>query len=215
VDPKYHPKIIGRRGAVISKIRDQHEVNIQFPERGQESSQDIIKVMGYEANANAAKEDILKIVTELEQMITRDVKLDHRVHPRIIGQKGRQIRTIMNDFKVDIRFPGEGDPDPDIISITGAEENVLDCEEHLLNLNEEYIQDIRERELLDQYRRPSRTDAMEAKPKQAPFMVRDAPWDKKGAVVSPKLDSEEDFPGLGTSAAAAKTSAWGPWAGKR
>ena len=31
VDPEYHPKIIGKRGAVITKIREKHDVNIQFP----------------------------------------------------------------------------------------------------------------------------------------------------------------------------------------
>lgn len=30
----YHPKIIGRRGAVISKIRDERHVQIQFPDKG-------------------------------------------------------------------------------------------------------------------------------------------------------------------------------------
>lgn len=33
VDPKYHPKIIGRKGAVITQIRLEHDVNIQFPDK--------------------------------------------------------------------------------------------------------------------------------------------------------------------------------------
>lgn len=37
VDPKYHPKIIGRKGAVITQIRTEHEVNIQFPDKDDES----------------------------------------------------------------------------------------------------------------------------------------------------------------------------------
>eukprot|EP00061_Rhincodon_typus_P014993 g42415.t1 len=37
VDPKYHPKIIGRKGAVISQIRKDHDVNIQFPDKGDEN----------------------------------------------------------------------------------------------------------------------------------------------------------------------------------
>lgn len=36
VDPKFHPKIIGRKGAVISQIRKDHDVNIQFPDKGDE-----------------------------------------------------------------------------------------------------------------------------------------------------------------------------------
>lgn len=68
VDPTYHPKIIGRRGAVISKIRDAHEVNIQFPEKNADS-QDLITITGYEANAEASKIDILKIVQDLVSVV--------------------------------------------------------------------------------------------------------------------------------------------------
>ncbi|OWK04677.1 hypothetical protein Celaphus_00002851 [Cervus elaphus hippelaphus] len=39
VDPKYHPKIIGRKGAVITQIRLEHDVNIQFPDKD-DGSQD-------------------------------------------------------------------------------------------------------------------------------------------------------------------------------
>ena len=70
--PKYHPKIIGRKGAVIGKIRIKHEVNIQFPARNQEE-QDTIKIMGYEANAEAAKEEILAIVKELVSTVVGQV----------------------------------------------------------------------------------------------------------------------------------------------
>ena len=64
VDPKYHPKIIGRKGAVIGKIRSRHEVNIQFPARNQEN-QELIKIQGYQAKAEAARDEILAIVKEL------------------------------------------------------------------------------------------------------------------------------------------------------
>ena len=64
VDPKFHPKIIGRRGAVITKIRQEHDVQIQFTEKGSDKS-DVIMITGLEENTLAAKEDILKIVQEL------------------------------------------------------------------------------------------------------------------------------------------------------
>uniref|UniRef100_A0A673YYI7 Vigilin n=1 Tax=Salmo trutta TaxID=8032 RepID=A0A673YYI7_SALTR len=34
VDPKYHPKIIGRKGAIITNIRTEHEVDLRFPQPG-------------------------------------------------------------------------------------------------------------------------------------------------------------------------------------
>ena len=64
VNPAYHPKIIGRRGLVITRIRSDHNVNIQFPDRNDEN-QSLIKIVGYEKNAEAAKADIDKIVYEL------------------------------------------------------------------------------------------------------------------------------------------------------
>lgn len=54
-----------------------------------------------------------------EQQITKEVIVDRRVHPRLIGQRGRQIRNIMADYKVDVRFCNESDPNPDMIVITG------------------------------------------------------------------------------------------------
>lgn len=63
VDPSYHPKLIGRRGEVINKIRSDHDVKIQLPEKNQEN-QRLITVIGYERNCEAAKEEILRMVKE-------------------------------------------------------------------------------------------------------------------------------------------------------
>lgn len=35
VNPEYHPKIIGKKGAVITKIRRDHDVQITFPKKGE------------------------------------------------------------------------------------------------------------------------------------------------------------------------------------
>lgn len=45
----------------------------------------------------------------------------------------------MDEFKVDIKFPRKTDPDPNIVTIVGAEENVADAKDRLLNLEEEYV----------------------------------------------------------------------------
>uniref|UniRef100_A0A8D1MKE3 Vigilin n=2 Tax=Sus scrofa TaxID=9823 RepID=A0A8D1MKE3_PIG len=140
VDPKYHPKIIGRKGAVITQIRLEHDVNIQFPDKDDGSQpQDHITITGYEKNTEAARDAILKIVGELEQMVSEDVPLDHRVHARIIGARGKAIRKIMDEFKVDIRFPQSGAPDPNCVTVTGLPENVEEAIDHILNLEEEYV----------------------------------------------------------------------------
>lgn len=45
----------------------------------------------------------------------------------------------MDEYKVDIKFPRKTDADPNIVTIVGAEENVADARERLLNLEEEYV----------------------------------------------------------------------------
>lgn len=68
-----------------------------------------------------------------------EVAIQASVHSRLIGAKGRNIRKIMEDYKVDIRFPRSTDPDPNIVTIMGSEENINEAKEHLLNLEEEYV----------------------------------------------------------------------------
>lgn len=72
-------------------------------------------------------------------MVKEEVHIDARVHSRLIGARGRNIRKIMEQYNVDIKFPRSTDADPDIVTVIGAEENVLDAREHLLNLEEEYV----------------------------------------------------------------------------
>lgn len=61
------------------------------------------------------------------------------MHSRLIGTKGRNIHKIMDEFKVDIKFPRKTDLDPNIVTIVGTEENVADAKDRLLNLEEEYV----------------------------------------------------------------------------
>lgn len=72
-------------------------------------------------------------------MTTIQVELDSRVHNRIIGGRGAQVRKIMEQFKVDVRFPRASDENKDLVEITGDEDDCYDCRDELLNLEEEYV----------------------------------------------------------------------------
>ncbi|PNI14315.1 HDLBP isoform 2 [Pan troglodytes] len=208
VDPKYHPKIIGRKGAVITQIRLEHDVNIQFPDKDDGSQpQDQITITGYEKNTEAARDAILRIVGELEQMVSEDVPLDHRVHARIIGARGKAIRKIMDEFKVDIRFPQSGAPDPNCVTVTGLPENVEEAIDHILNLEEEYLADVVDSEALQVYMKPPAHE--EAKAPSRGFVVRDAPWTASSSEKAPDMSSSEEFPSFGAQVAP-KTLPWGP-----
>jgi len=209
VDEKYHPKIIGRRGALITQIRKKHDVNVQFPEKGSDN-QGQISIIGYQANTEACRDEILGIIKEYEDMYTEEVKVDSRIHPRIIGSKGRGINKLMEEYQVDVRFPRSSDPDPNMVTISGAEDNVLDCKDYLLNLEEEFLQDFVDQEYLRQLERPtgaSKGDAPREKrgPPTAGFVVKNAPWD----AAAPNTESQEEFPSFG-AVVAPKGRSWGP-----
>ncbi|XP_054285585.1 LOW QUALITY PROTEIN: vigilin [Macrosteles quadrilineatus] len=209
VDPEFHPKIIGKRGLVINKIRQDHNVQIAFPRRGDENEK-IIKIIGYEDKAIAARDDILKIVNDLNALARVEVYLDARVHSRLIGTRGRSIRKIMDEFNVEIKFPRSSDPEPDLVVISGAEADCEEAKDHLLNLEEEYLQDVTE----TSYGRPEETNNFfgnnnsKAGGAKEGFVVKGGPWEQQ----APDTTSTEDFPsfGGGTTHAPASASSWGP-----
>ncbi|KAK3594419.1 hypothetical protein CHS0354_037444 [Potamilus streckersoni] len=204
VHPQYHPKIIGRKGAVINKIRNDYDVNVQFPDKNDEN-QSLITVTGFERNAIDAKEEILKMIREYEEQVHLDVKIDHRVHSRIIGAKGRGIRKLMEDFKVEIRIPRSENDDPDIIVISGSEDDVYDCRDHLLNLEEEFLQDVNDEAYLRDLQNPRSMREERQQSNPTGFVVRNAPWDK-----TPDTSSQEEFPSMGSVVPPKANQAWGP-----
>ncbi|KPI91491.1 Vigilin [Papilio xuthus] len=222
VDPEYHPLVIGKGGSVITKIRTDFGVQINLPKRG-EPDDDIITIQGYEDKAQQAKDAIMAIVHQLDNQYRDEVDIDPRVHRRLIGLKGKNIRRIMDEYKVDIRFPKHGDES--IVVITGDEDNVLDAKDHLLNLAEEYLQDV-----VDRYQRPAAPslgdfgDVLNNET-TAPssgggggtaastgFVVKGGPWEQR----APDTASTHEFPTMpGAPApapadAAPAPAAWGP-----
>ncbi|PWA28889.1 hypothetical protein CCH79_00012952, partial [Gambusia affinis] len=208
VDPKFHPKIIGRKGAVISQIRKDHDVSIQFPDKGDDQqlsppfSQDLIVICGYERNVEEARQAIQQLVSELQEMVSQDIHLDPRTHARIIGARGKAIRKLMEEFKVraddearagggsvDIRFPQPGSDEPDKVTVTGLPDTVDAAIDHLLNLEEDYLLSVTETETLAAYMKPPSRhgggggagglDDSSGGPAKG-FVVRDAPWNAAG-----------------------------------
>jgi predicted PilT family ATPase len=207
IKPEYHPKIIGRKGAVINKLREDHDVNINLPPKDSPDDS-IITITGYESNAYAAKEAILKIVNDFESMVKEEVEISSRVHSMIIGRRGTGIRKIMSDYNVDIKLPRPGDANPDLVSVTGSDEDqVSSCVKHLLSMAEDFMDDADD--WMGEYiKNPTReqeghqhSQKNEAKGFQ---VVKGAPW--QGA-------SDEAFPtlgGPGGSGSSVSTPVWGP-----
>ncbi|KAK0077806.1 hypothetical protein PV325_003421 [Microctonus aethiopoides] len=196
VDPEFHPKIIGRGGAVIKQIRTEHDVQVEFPRKG-DPAENIIIVTGFEKNAHEAKEEILKIVNALSK---DEVRIDSAVHSRLIGARGKNIRKIMEEYKVEIKFPRQTDPDLDIVTIYGAEENVADAREYLLNLEYEYLQDLEGREIRKKFRRGGKRESerpLGSNENDPGFVVKGGPWEQQQSEEpksAPDTASVADFP---------------------
>ncbi|PNF18399.1 Vigilin [Cryptotermes secundus] len=215
VDPEYHPKIIGRKGAVISKIRSDHGVQVNFLKKG-DPEEHIITITGYEQNTLAARDDIMKIVNEWNNMVKEEVHIDARVHSRLIGARGRNIHKIMEQYSVDIKFPRSTDTDPNIVTVIGAEENVLDARDCLLNLEEEYMQDVNDAEMRESYR-PSFSRGEDGGSSLGHgggvtgFVVKGGPWEQR----APDTASTSEFPSFGgggedPQCVPSPSGAWGP-----
>jgi hypothetical protein len=109
----------------------------------------------------------------------------------------------MDDYRVAIRFS----KDEDIVTVTGSQDRVEECIEHVLNLEEEYMQDILEQEETRKFEMPeNREPRGRGRGKPAPsFAVRNAPWHQPV-----DTSNMEDFPSLGSSSVKpAAQSAWG------
>lgn len=227
VDSKWHPKIIGRRGAVVNKIREDHGVQVRFPNREtDEAERNTITIQGYEQSAEAAKVDVLKIVNDLSALLEEAVEIDSRVHARIIGQRGRGIRQLMQDFNVDIKFPrdAERNVNPDLVTIIGQADAVSDAKDHLLNMEEEYLQDVSEMApvpktsdfssvLESAFNRGGSVVSADTNNSQQPqqsvsskkqgFVVSGAPWEHNTKTANnknkkaPNTSSQQDFPSFG------------------
>ncbi|KAF6209513.1 hypothetical protein GE061_015260 [Apolygus lucorum] len=234
VDPDFHPKIIGKRGANVSKIRDKYGVQINFPRRG-DPDEAVISIQGYEENAAAARDEILSMVEEYNQLSKDEFEIDARVHSRLIGSRGWSIRKIMDEYRVEIRFPKTGASNPNLVTVIGSEDAVFNAKDHLLNLEEEYLQDVVDNDLRE---RPATTiwgaagvtaqSGEGANRNPAGFVVKGAPWEQTpsanappksqpaplhhqtAAQKAPDTASTQDFPSFGSSTSAAPAPSWGP-----
>lgn len=201
VPVEYHSRIIGPRGASIDAYRKKFHVNVNVPKAGDNNNvSDQITIRGLKENADAAKLDIEETIAQWQNMIKQDCTLDPRIHSRIIGGRGKGIAKIMEEFKVDIRFPRADDADPSLVTVLGSTEDaVLDAVDHLKNLEEEYMQDHTERV---QYERPPAPKPQKETPVQQ-MRISNAPW-----------DMSNDFPTIdvplgATKAAPSASGAWG------
>lgn len=202
IPAEYHTRLIGARGKVVNELRAKHDVQIAFP-RG-DDPQNVITITGYEANCEACKSEMETMVGEVQSLFTQEINLDASFHPRLIGQKGRNLKKVMEEFQVEIRLPRSTDPDPNMVVVAGkSEDAVYDCIDYLRGQEEDYLQERNER---GQYLSQRVVEPISA-PKAAEVQIQGAPWQLD-------MQSEDQFPSMGQAAASSHTGG-GVWGGAR
>eukprot|EP00045_Choanoeca_perplexa_P012430 m.135649 g.135649 ORF g.135649 m.135649 type:complete len:1214 (+) comp16001_c0_seq1:180-3821(+) len=194
VPNQHHSALIGARGAVVNKLREQYDVRLDFPK----DNGDEITLTGYQEKCEECAADIAARVAELDSFITKPVVIHHSLHGKVVGQRGANIKKLQDTHRVRITMPR--DKESSDLEVTGPEAGVDSCIDELLAMQEEMEDDIASYEDMQRYIKPTvQEPKKKSKPQQ--FAVRDAPWSGDGADAS--------FPSLGGSASG--TSSMGVW----
>lgn len=204
VPTDYHQKIIGQRGATITALKEKYKVNINVP---REDGNEAISITGYEEKAKECAAAIEEMISELRSMFTQEITLDARYHPRLIGQRGRNLKKVMDDYHVEIRLPRQGAEDPNLVIVAGKDENaVYDCIDFLRGEEETFLLDNVER---TQFMSPRQADSNNTRQHQQPMAVKmtGAPWQLD-------IGSSEQFPDMGASSTPT-TAVGGAWGSSR
>lgn len=135
-----HWLIIGTGGRDVKELIKRYKVFIAFSDIDQKL--DYIKITGTPACVEEAKKAILEISKNLQaeqhEKALRSFKLkievDAEYHPKIIGHSNGAFQKIISDNDVVIDFPWIGDPEENIITIIGYENNVRNAYDAVIKL---------------------------------------------------------------------------------
>jgi len=176
---------------------ENHTLPTETPNTNQLADVEVV-ITGYEDKALACREEILRLIKEFESKITMEIEIDPRIHARIIGSGGSKLQQIQKEYNVEIKF--QGNHKTDKVHVIGLDQDKIDaCIDHLLLLEEDFLQDLPYRpsnnvqnqndftfgqqlNLAQQQEVPtnssnhSKGNSKSKGNRQAPFQVKNAPW---------------------------------------
>lgn len=221
IKPELIPQLRGRKGAEATKLEKQFNVKVEFSKIGEP---DRVVIRGCEPQVKECRAFIEKKISDDESKLTEEIQIDNKVHSRIIGHQGFALAKIKEKFKVDVKFPGR---DSDVVVIKGdSQEQIDDACDYLKNLEEEYLQDVVDREAYTHPSRISSGNEANSNGNAKGFVVRGAPWEqqpssggggrgKQAALPDepvPDTSNMEDFPTMTAAVNGTDTQkpTWGP-----
>jgi rRNA processing protein Krr1/Pno1 len=168
------PQLRGRKGAEATKLEKQFNVRVEFSKIGEP---DRVVIRGFEPQVIECKAFIEKKISADESKLSEEIQIDNKVHSRLIGHRYSAIDKIKEKFKVDIKFP---DRESDVVLVKGdTQESIDDACDHLKNLEEEYLQDVVDREAYTHPSRQSTGNEAHSNGNAKGFVVRGAPWEQQ------------------------------------
>lgn len=130
IDPRFSKHIIGKAGANINRLQDELGVSIFLETKGVNT----IRIEGPVESLAKAEKEIREKIDKLENEKEKDVIIDHKLFPKLIGSKGDKIREIRDKFKnVQIIFPYSNDK-TDIVKLRGRKDEVDACHKHMIKI---------------------------------------------------------------------------------
>ncbi|KAG5317065.1 VIGLN protein, partial [Acromyrmex heyeri] len=243
IPQRHHRTVMGAKGRKVQNITSEYDVQIKFPDRDIYDEQkveqvngengegvetipacDIIRITGQPENVAAAKQALLDLVP-----ITIQVDVPFDFHRSIIGQKGKDVRELMNTYDVHIML-SPAEEKLDYIKVTLL---YIDYWSNNINNNIRFyliqfitfsyslilvMQDVIENEYRESLRSPQRDDGSNigGSENDTGFIVKGGPWEQQQQPQSaPNTASVEEFPQFAGYSHVPVVTPDGPWGIKR
>lgn len=147
IDSQHVPHIVGRGGAGVTKLREELGVRLDFGDANAEGvkkpSKVKVVIVGRKENAEEAKKRILSQVDKLADETTVTLNVPASLHGSIIGQGGKYVTRLQDNYSVRINFPSQAEgkgagpaQKPDEVVIKGGKKGVEGAKAELLELIE-------------------------------------------------------------------------------
>ncbi|KAI9502641.1 hypothetical protein BX070DRAFT_192766 [Coemansia spiralis] len=140
------PRIIGRGGENIKRIRSERDVAIDIADGTSSGAPGVVKLQG-------TREDVAAVIVQLEEFVERMadqtseiVSVPANIHKALIGVGGRYVKRLEDKYAVRVQFPSskreasdeeQGSApalNPDQIRIRGGQKGVEGAKSELLEL---------------------------------------------------------------------------------
>ncbi|WFD18652.1 hypothetical protein MCAP1_000858 [Malassezia caprae] len=137
--PSAHvPRLIGRGGAAVAKLRDELGVRVDFPDADEKAraKQVPIVLTGRKECVAEAKSRLAAQVQRLADETTVRLRVPAEMHGALIGPGGKYVSRLQDKYGVRILFP-RGDDEAqaaDEVSVRGGKRGVAEAQAELLEL---------------------------------------------------------------------------------